>query len=398
MGYLTVPTTFENRFLDELLKLQERYNNSKFKIKELQGSLHLSIIGSGRNSWDVPKINVKHLKNHIEEVHKAGLSFCYLLNAACLGNIEYSFSGRKKIIEFLKLLKDMKVDFVTVTVPFLVELVKERFPEIKVNTSVYSHIDTVDKAIFFENLGADRITLDPNINRNFPLLKKIRKNIKCELQILVNTSCLFNCPSRYYHANVTGHFSQESNLKFFPAFSFNERCMLYRLQNPVEFIKTPWIRPEDISIYKELGINYFKIAGREYPAKKILKQIEAYLKEDYEGNLAEILMGFFDTYKFKKPLQFYIDNKKLNNFLEFFLNSSEFPCSSAECNNCLYCNRYAEKAVEIEEDIKKEYIKIFSENLKKRLYMDGHSFEKIRVSRNIFLKFLDRIYYAFSKK
>jgi collagenase-like PrtC family protease len=400
--YLTIPTTFEDKFLSEILKLQKKYENSDFKIKELQGALPVSCIGSGRNKWDLPQINIEILKHHIEKIKKAGFEFCYLLNASCLGNIEYTFSGRKKIINFLNLLVETGVDVVTVTVPFLVEFIRERYPQLKINTSVYSNIDSLEKAIFFEKLGANRITLDPNINRNFPLLKKIREKIKIDLQILVNTSCLFSCPQRYYHANVTGHFSTDTNLDFFPAFSFNERCMLIRLQNPAEFIKTPWIRPEDLSIYKEIGINYFKIAGREYPAKKILKQVEAYLSGTYKGNLAEVLMGFFDSYKFKKPLDFYIDNEKLENFLDFFLKSPDFPCKDG-CTDCKYCEKFAEKVVKIDKEIQEEYLKIFSEKLKERLYIEEKDrlsslLEKSRVSRNIFLKVIEKLYYAFWKK
>lgn len=401
MSYLTVPTTFEEKFLDALIQLQEKYKNSRFKIKEIQGSLPVSIIGTGRNSWDIPKINIKQLKKHIERIHEFNLKFCYLLNAPCLGNVEYTMQGRKKIIDFLNSLVDLKVDAVTVTVPFLVELVKERFPHLEINTSVYSNIDTLDKANFFENLGADRITLDPNINRNFPLLKKIRSKIKSKLQLLVNTSCLFSCPARYYHANVTGHFSQENSLNFFPAFSFNERCMLYRLQNPVEFIKTPWIRPEDLVIYKDLGIDYFKIAGREFSAKKILQQVSAYLEEKYNGSISDLLMGFFDSYKFKKPLRFHIDNSKLNNFINFFVESSTFPCDS-ECSKCLYCYKYAE-VVNIDKEDCDEYIKLFSQKLKERLYIEKESkiskiVDKARISRGIFSKTLDKIYYALFSK
>lgn len=402
MSYLTIPTTFENKFLDVVKEMQDKYINSRFKIKEVQGSLPVSIIGSGRNSWDIPKINIQQLKRHIKQVHNYGFDFCYLLNAACLGNIEYSFSGRKKIIELLNLLVEVGVNMVTVTVPFLAEFIKERYPQLKINTSVYSNIDTLDKTLFWENLGADRITLDPNINRNFSLLKKIRDKVKVDLQLLVNTSCLFSCPARHYHANVTGHFSQEASLDFFPAFSFNERCMLSRLQNPVEFIKTPWIRPEDLSLYADIGINYFKIAGREYPSKKILPQISAYLSGNYNGNLYDLLMGFFDSYKFKKPLEVYIDNNKLLDFIDFFIKTQSFPCADG-CESCSYCYDYANKSVKIDKEGRNEYIKLFSEKLKERLYIERETkissiFDNVRVSRNIFLKILDKIYYVSSKK
>jgi collagenase-like PrtC family protease len=57
---------------------------------------------------------------------------------------------------------------VTVSTPFLLELVKRRFPEFKVRVGIYAQVDTPRRARFWEDLGADAIVLESfSINRNF---------------------------------------------------------------------------------------------------------------------------------------------------------------------------------------------------------------------------------------
>lgn len=391
----TIPTTFEDDFLKDIHSLNKKFVDSQ--IVELYGSLPSDVIGSGRNFWDLPKVNFFTMEKHIKKIHSLGIKFDYLLNPTCLFNIEFTYSGRKKIKQLLNFLSDVGVNTLTISIPFLIEIVKENFPSFEVNTSVLSNINSPEKVKFYKDVGADRITLDPDIYRNFSLLKKIRDKFpQLKLQVLVNGTCLFQCPMKSYHSNVTSHFSQKlencSFSDFIPPFSFNERCMLIRLQNPEEFIKSCWIRPEDVKIYSDIGINYFKIAGREFPAKIILKQVSAYLQQQYDGNLADLLMGYFDAYKFKKPLKFYIDNKKLERFLEYFL--QDYPCQKG-CDTCSYCKEITEKVFEIEERINVEYIKIFENNLKKRRYIENDNknilqniLDKKRISRSFLSKIL----------
>lgn len=393
----TIPTTFKDDFLRDIDVLNKKFIDSQ--IVELFGSLPSSIVGSGRNLWDLPKVNLTTMEKHIKKMHQLGVKFDYLLNPTCLGNTEFTYSGRKKIRQLLNSLYNIGVNTLTISIPLLIEIAKENFPSFEVNTSVLSSIDSLEKVKFYKDIGADRITLDPDIYRNFSLLKKIRKKFpQIKLQVLANGTCLFRCPMKSYHSNVTSHFSQKlegrSFSDFIPPFSFNERCMLIRLQNPVEFIKSCWIRPEDVKIYSDIGINYFKIAGREFPAKIILKQVSAYLQRHYDGNLADLLMGYFDAYKFKRSLKFYIDNKKLDGFLKYFLQT--YPCGEG-CQNCSYCKEVTEKVFEIEEGIRAEYIKTFEDNIKRKscIEEDNQSIlqnvlDKKRVSRSLFSKILDK--------
>jgi len=54
-------------------------------------------------------------------------------------------------------------------------------------------------------------------------------------------------------------------------------------------IKGRWIRPEDLYLYEEIGIEMFKISGRAMPTERILMAATAYSSRHYDGKLHDIL-------------------------------------------------------------------------------------------------------------
>jgi hypothetical protein len=146
----------------------------------------------------------------------------------------------------------MGVRRVTVSTPFLLELVKRRFPEFKVRVGIYAQVDTPRRARFWEELGADAIVLESfSINRNFRRLAAIRQAVRCDLQLIANHVCLMNCPMQTYHQNGFAHASDDTGTLFID-YCFL-RCSRLRLTDPSQFIKSAWIRPEDLAVYEAMG-------------------------------------------------------------------------------------------------------------------------------------------------
>ena len=58
---------------------------------------------------------------------------------------------------------------------------------------------------------------------------------------------------------------------------------------PIEFLRSPFIRPEDVHVYRELGIDIVKLADRSEPAEALARTARAYCEEKYEGNLFELI-------------------------------------------------------------------------------------------------------------
>ena len=362
----SVPTNWEQVLIPKL---------NKDGVDEVYGKLDSDFIGGGRASFLMPRVSKKKATAHIRELHRSGLKFNYLANATCLGNLEWTASGQRKIRHLFDWLVSIGVDKVTVAIPYLLELVKKCYPQLKVVISTQAGIDTAERAKFWEDLGADKLTLSVlDVNRNFGLLRRIRKNVKCELQLIANLLCLYKCPFYKYHSVLNAHASQLGHhLKgFFIDYCFL-KCTSYRLNNPVEFIRSLWIRPEDISCYEDVGVDSIKLVDRGMNTEAISLIVDAYVKRKYDGNLLDLMphptknIIFQDSGLLRKLKYFlrpflvnifrlqkgqnlfsgtgiYIDNKKLDGFIKYFLDND---CSLQLCQECKYCQETSNKALKI---------------------------------------------------
>jgi collagenase-like PrtC family protease len=201
------------------------------------------------------------------------------------------------VTALLAKLGDMGVRRVTVSTPFLLELVKRRFPEFKVRVGIYAQVDTPRRARYWEGLGADAIVLESfSINRNFRRLAAIRQAVRCDLELIANHVCLMNCPMQTYHQNGFAHASDDTRTLFID-YCFL-RCSRLRLTDPSQFIKAAWIRPEDLAVYEALGYTTFKLLERGIPSAELLRRVKAYSERRFDENLAELLL----SYGFKQPL------------------------------------------------------------------------------------------------
>lgn len=361
---LSVGTNWDPNYIDSITNFPE--------VFEVYGSSNASPVGNGRPSFLLGKISTENMPQFIQKLHEKGLKFNYTLNAPCLNNLEFNPKHHQELIEQLEWLAGIGIDGVTVSIPYLLEIVKKRFPKLLVKVSIIAHVNSVPKARYFENLGADEIMLDYMINRDFKLLENIKKSVKCKLSLLVNDSCVYGCPYRLYHYNICGHASQVKH----PTEGFYIdycaiRCTIERLRDPKLFISSRFIRPEDIKVYEDVGYDTFKISGRRMSTKWITNAVQAYSSRSYDGNLASILdfsipgieedansidfetimkgavqlktdslMGLSQS----KPYRPYIDNQSLNGFLHFFKKQG---CTGI-CDECNHCKKYAVKAVRID--------------------------------------------------
>ncbi len=314
------------------------------------------MLGSGGSGPNIPKMNLEEAGDYIHKAQVAGLDFNYLLNAPCMNNMEWHEATHRALLQHIETLSDMGVRRVAVAIPYLIELIKSQFPHISVEVSTIAHVNSVARARFFESLGADSIILDANINRDFRLLKAIRNAVSLQLGVLTNSSCLYQCPYEYYHNNTLGHASQNHNqLNGFYMDYCVLHCSLANFSDTSQFIKARWIRPEDLPLYEEMGIDFFKIGGRKMPTEWIINAAEAYTSGPYPGNLYDILNNFSPKTRnvaagrsqpaaVMAPPRVYIDNQKMGGFIEFF---KKQDCVSG-CAQCHYCQDVADRAVTLD--------------------------------------------------
>ncbi len=375
--FLCIATSWDNDLLTQMEK-----QGIQNKISELFGSLNTSVVGSGRASFALPEVSKEQAKAHIKKAHSLGIKFNYLLNASCMGNREFTNDGREKILDLLDWLNECEVDMVTVSLPYFVDIIKRYYPNIGVSISVTNRIDSVSTAKIWEGMGADRLVIDPMKNRDFELLRGIRNATSCELEAMVNTVCVLGCPFLNYHYNIFAHGSQEQDgntpAQHKLATSYLVvRCEQIKLNDFSEIIKSPFIRPEDIKIYREIGIEFFKIKGRASSTSAILETVNAYAEEKYNGNLLDVIplipSSRGDESHILADPPIYVDNQKLNGFLDYFESSQ---CRTS-CHTCNYCKGIAKNAISVTNQKRlDEFVNSLPEDLNCSINMDEITSQK----------------------
>jgi collagenase-like PrtC family protease len=364
---LLVPTNWDPALILPLSRLEADV--------QLYGVLPTSMIGSGGRGADNVHMVADQAEEYIERAHSAGLKFDYILNAPSMGNMEWDENTHQELLMHLNWISRIGADSVTITIPYLIELMKRQFPQLKIRVSTIAHVNSVARAKLFESLGADSITLDINVNRDFTVLKAIRQAVSCELTVLLNNLCLYQCPYEYYHHDTLGHASQSYN----PLSGYYEdycvlHCTLDRLCDISQTIKCRWVRPEDIHVYEEIGIDMFKTSGRSMTTERILRAATAYVSRHYQGNLYDILnvitpkIGFGNSdlpgvqdNVIGPPPRLYIDNQALEGFIDFF---KKQDCLSG-CSHCDYCQRIANKVIQFDREEVDEYVAMLNASLDK---------------------------------
>lgn len=359
-----------------------------YQAIEVFGKLPHDIVGGGRASYMLAPVTRGKLEAHVREARRHGLAFDYLINPACLGNAEFSADFHRNLQRLLDWVSELGIEWVTVSVPILLEIVKARYPKLKVKIGVYAQVDSPGRARFWEDLGADCITLLPiKVNRDFPRLQAIREAVGCDLQLLANATCLRECPIAYYHNEILSHASQTKGERFMIDYCLLT-CTTARLADPAQFLMSPWIRPEDLPHYQALGYSVFKILERDAPTEVLVERTRAYHEQRFDGNLIEIIQPYgyakqrsasqprrgmlWDYRTFFRPWKanparllrwrefarasgmayqseigspVSIDNRALDGFLEGVMARD---CGNRDCAQCGYCRTVADDVVKID--------------------------------------------------
>lgn len=367
---LTVAHNNDIQLTPNLAKLQS--------VESVYGKMAGDIVGGGRNTFLLEDINNKQLQALVNQAHNHNLKYIYLLNSSCLSNMEMTRKYNDQLYAFIGTLVDMGVDGFVVAIPYLLDLIKHHFSKVTVSISTFATINSITKAKVWEDKGADRIIIQQDQNRDFPLLEKIRKAISCEIELFANNPCIDQCPYPPFHAAYQAHGSKsKEKTKGFALDYCANQCQERRLKNPVEFIRGRFIRPEDIHLYEDIGIDVFKLADRVKSVPWIINVATAYNNRRYDGNLAHLIgypfmRGPRDAATKANPMKWmlrpdfinmsvlkefrhlgevkelvYIDNRKLDGFCDYFI---KHDCRNFICDvECHHCQKFTERSVTVDE-------------------------------------------------
>ena len=98
-----------------------------YPVDEVYGKFPADGISGGRPRYLATPISETDLRFYIRLLDQHGIAFNYLLNGACFSHHEWTRSWQKRVTALLAGLAEMGVRRVTVSTPFLLELIKRRF-------------------------------------------------------------------------------------------------------------------------------------------------------------------------------------------------------------------------------------------------------------------------------
>jgi collagenase-like PrtC family protease len=330
MGQLEFSVPYNNNpeTLTEIFRLKSHNNN---RIREVYLSGPQEYSGSGRIA---PELDFSEFASVVDKIHVEGIRVNLLINSVCEGSDWYSPEVLKSTMGYLmRAHEELGVESVTIANPLYIREVRKRFPNLEICASVLGDIDCVQKAIIFRKAGADVITPDVNINRDLPLLKRIKDATHAEIKLMVNEGCLFRCAFRKFHFNYISHKSRKPDMTGGVkaednVFSLN--CIQLSKNDPSQLLKSGWIRPEDTPKYAEIT-GYFKLVGRTSSKSMLARSFEAYLNESWDGDLLELMAG--NLYSVGMSHLMHLDNKSLDT-IGFF---EKVTSCDKECSECAYC-------------------------------------------------------------
>ena len=332
MNY-SVASNWDDELLNGLNNLNSK--SSKDKVVEIFASSAFSFFGSANTG--IPDIQKKEIETKIKKAKSLGFKFNYLVNAPVCPEIKTA-NDLKIALDYFSWLESLAIDSVTIADENIIEFVYNNFPKLKINVSIVAAIKTVEEV---NNLRAkypsiQRVILSQFVNRDRKLLLDHIKNSQIrvgasesiEIELLANEICIYECPRMRNHYLALSSFSQEKDKIDFDW----ALCRHIRADNINEFLNSSWIRPEDINLYEELGVNILKIAGRKEPTDSLLLRTAAYLQRSYKGNVMDLFLSEFWP-NAEPPI---IDNIELTGYIEKLWKANKKKIDSGEKTDIKY--------------------------------------------------------------
>ena len=243
----------------------------------------------------------------------------------------------------------------------MAEIIRRVSDKIGIEVSTIAHLDSLTQIKIWQELyGITKICIGLNKNRDINFLSAAARYCNehdIVLTLLANefcgngitesdeikgaTGCIFR--DHCYQLHSAGYQKETKLHKDYPM----GMCIASRKSKSV-WLKMNYIRPEDIKRYNEIGIDRFKLTGRTGSTAHLQEIMRAYMKESYDGNLLG-LWKHLETIKEEKEESFrpqvYIDNKKLDGFVDYWFENRNHICANEICGEtCKYCDLFIKRA------------------------------------------------------
>jgi collagenase-like PrtC family protease len=303
-------------------RLVEDYGDHIYEFYGCDGRFN-----SAKSPFDAKEnldVRIDSFGKTVEFLNKNNVKFNYTLNGVHIK--EYLNEDNTK--NLLKNLKDVGVDSITLSAPYLIPWVKEA--GFKIVHSVLQDVYSEFKIKYLlEYGGGDRFIIHQNFNRQIDTLKYLKSILpsKSSLEMIVNLECRLFCPNDVMHYTAPGH----EVWNFISTFCRKENRSIQ------DWLKRVWIRHKDIKRYQNIGISYFKIVERTMPSEAIYSRVKYFIdgttispsgKHLYPSYFRDFSTGTVFT------------EEDLDEYFDFVFSE---PGCTGRCTECKFCDIYEDK-------------------------------------------------------
>lgn len=353
LTHLKIGTNFDYQLIDSIKRINESHTDSI--IDEVYGSRREDARFTARPVFRLPDIDRGTFCEYVARLKKIGISFNYTLNSSYLGGKSEIKELESSILEYISFLSCSGVDTITVSLPLMADYIRFVDKKIGIEVSTIAHIDTITQvAAWKEQYDISKVCGNLYKNREVRFLKRLADYCNSNniyLSLMVNEFCgnglrrgsgATNCIYRdhCYSLHSIGYDAGEFLYNDYPM----GMCIRSR-SKATDWLKMNYIRPEDLRLYRAIGINHFKVTGRTGSTDYILKTAKAYADECFNGNLLELWKHLetigeaMDENAYTPDC--YIDNKMLDGFLDFWFKNEQHICANEVCGiSCTYCDSF----------------------------------------------------------
>lgn len=355
VNLFSVPMPFNLRQINQIAQINNEVSSSR--IQYMYNTLTrnaVDICGFEQTRVVDDRVNcIEDMLPFIEQVHKLGMEFIFLLNSPRVMAEEEFLVNEKKLRRILEILMREGVYDVRVCSPLLVDFLAHEYPQISIRCSTSQEYFSIKQYQNLTFLYPQIVEVVPSweLNRNFRFLSSLRQTGKLTVELMVNEGCLSGCPFRTYHSMFEPS-KVNCNYPRFASF-FKSGC-------EKNFYHDTWksicmsniIYPWQITAYNEIGIYNFKLVGRNTSAFRNGKYMDIY--HAYLLGIEDIHfienepISIFSNYLMNHPLLKGItvsDVRYMLPDIDFF-RKGKTVCTSDCRVTCHYCETLAERLQE----------------------------------------------------
>ena len=316
-------------YLDKLAQLNQ-VHGARARVHEVYGAAPETGGLHSRHRASSPSDNNEFFQ-YIEHAHGLGIEVNVVINAPVRADMQPHLLGPR-----LSQLESMGVDSLTISDPRILMLAGRHAMRTDRVLSTIADVTSVRDLRHWQRFGFERVVPRCDVNRKIGVLQDLVKYSSAAVEILVNLDCVPSCGLSDFHYAETAAREGTSTGSLCRDF-----CSAERLADTAEFLRSPWVLPEDCEHYAGLGVEYFKVVGREFPQPDVLAILAAYLTGQFDGNLIDLLRPVAKQAFVvgDKSLEVTIDTRDLRatDFMRFFL----LDKCRFECHRCTYCEKHA---------------------------------------------------------